>query len=91
MDGYRSIGRLVFGGEDSFNKGILIANAIINKCSSIFKQKNLENFTETSFDVIGSNSFYGPENVNTDTKEIVLRIIATHVNKEALIIFSKEL
>ena len=91
MHGYRSIGTLVIGGEDSFNKGRLIANAIIDKCTSIFKQNNLENFTETSFNIIGSNSIYEPENRNTDTKEIVLRIVATHVDKEALIIFSKEL
>ena len=51
----------------------------------------MENFTETSFDVIGSNSIYDSKYRNTDTKEIVLRIVATHVNKEALIIFSKEL
>jgi len=91
MDGYRSIGTLVIGGKNSINKGELIANAIIEKCSSIFKQKNLENFTGTSFDIIGSNSIYGPKNSNTETKEIVLRIVATHVNKEALMIFSKEM
>ncbi|MBA64556.1 MAG: terpene utilization protein AtuA [Candidatus Marinimicrobia bacterium] len=91
IDGYRSIGTLVIGGKDSIKKGQLIANAIIEKCSFIFKQNNLENFTDTSFDIIGSNSIYGPENNKTDTKEIVLRIVATHKNKEALIIFSKEL
>ncbi len=91
MDGYRSIGTLVIGGKNSFNKGKLIANAIIKKCSSIFKQNNLENFTDTSFDIIGSNSIYDPKSINTGTKEIVLRIVATHENKEALIIFSKEL
>ena len=91
MDGYRTIGTLVIGGKDAFNKGEVIANAIIKKCSSIFKENNIENFSKTSFDIIGSNSIYGPKKNNLKTKEIVLRIVAAHLNKEALIIFSKEL
>ena len=38
MDGYRSIGTLVVGGKDAFKKGEIIANAIIKKCSLIFKE-----------------------------------------------------
>ena len=91
MDGYRSIGTLVVGGKDAFKKGEIIANAIIKKCSSIFKANKMGNFSKTSFDIIGSNSIYGPEKNNVSTKEIVLRIVVSHPLKEALIIFSKEL
>ena len=91
MDGYRAIGTLVIGGKDAFKKGEVIANAVIKKCSSIFKENKIENFSKTSFDIIGSNSIYGPEKNNLKTKEIVLRIVAAHLHKEALIIFSKEL
>ncbi|MFL3007167.1 MAG: acyclic terpene utilization AtuA family protein [Candidatus Neomarinimicrobiota bacterium] len=91
MDGYRAIGTLVIGGKDAFKKGEIIANAVIKKCSSIFKENKIGNFSKTSFDIIGSNSIYGPEKNNLKTKEIVLRIVATHLDKEALIIFSKEL
>ena len=91
MDGYRAIGTLVIGGKDAFKKGEIIANAVIKKCSSIFKENKIGNFSKTSFDIIGSNSIYGPEKNNLKTKEIVLRIVAAHLHKEALIIFSKEL
>tara|TARA_X000001036_G_scaffold119978_1_gene113502 strand:- start:201 stop:1994 length:1794 start_codon:yes stop_codon:yes gene_type:complete len=91
MDGYRSVGTLVIGGKDAFKKGEVIANAIIKKCSLIFKENKMGNFTKTSFDIIGSNSIYGPEKNDVKTKEIVLRIVAAHLHKEALIIFSKEL
>mgnify|MGYP001205626699 CR=1 FL=1 len=91
MDGYRAIGTLVIGGKDAFKKGEVIANAVIKKCSSVFKENKIGNFSKTSFDIIGSNSIYGPEKNNLKTKEIVLRIVAAHLNKEALIIFSKEL
>ena len=91
MDGYRAIGTLVIGGKDAFKKGEVIANAVIKKCSLIFKENKIGNFSKTSFDIIGSNSIYGPEKNNLKTKEIVLRIVAAHLHKEALIIFSKEL
>ena len=91
MDGYRSIGTLVVGGKDAFKKGEIIANAIIKKCSLIFKDNKMGNFSNTSFDIIGSNSIYGPEKNDMNTKEIVLRIVVSHPLKEALIIFSKEL
>ena len=91
MDGYRAIGTLVIGGKDAFKKGEVIANAIIKKCSWIFKEKKMGNFSKTSFDIIGSNSIYGPRKNNLKTKEIVLRIVAAHLQKDALIVFSKEL
>ena len=64
MDGYRSIGTLVVGGKDAFKKGKIIANAIIKKCSLIFKENKMGSFSNTSFDIIGSNSIYGPEKNN---------------------------
>ncbi len=91
MDGYRAIGTLVIGGKDAFKKGEVIANAIIKKCSSIFNENKIGNFSNSSFDIIGSNSIYGPEKNDVNTKEIVLRIVASHPIKQALIIFSKEL
>ena len=91
MDGYRSIGTLVIGGKDALQKGEIIGSAIIKRCSAIFKENKLKDFSNTSFDIIGSNSIYGPEMDNEKTKEVVLRIVATHTQKEALSIFSKEL
>ncbi len=90
MDGYRSIGTLVIGGKDSLQKGKIIGRAIIKKCSNIFKEKKLKDFSNTAYDLIGSDSIYGPEMINHSTKEIVLRIVVTHVQREALSIFSKE-
>ena len=91
MDGYRSIGTLVIGGKDALQKGKIIGHAIIKKCSAIFKENKLIDFSNTSFDIIGSDSIYGPKKNNSRTKEIVLRIVVNHFQKEALSIFSKEL
>ena len=91
MDGYRSVGTLVIGGKDALQKGEIIGTAIIKRCSAIFKENKLIDFSNTSFDIIGSDSIYGPKKNNYKTKEIVLRIVVNHYQKEALVIFSKEL
>ena len=91
MNGFRVAGTLVIGGMRSKQKGEIIANAIFKKTRRILKENNLNNFSETSFDLIGADSIYGPENMAEDSKELVLRLLARHPKKEALILFSREL
>jgi len=91
MDGYRVTGTLVIGGKDSEEKGKRIANAIIRKVSDIFIQEGLEPFKRTSFDLIGTDSIYGSNHSKPNAKEIVLRLIATHIEKDALVILSREM
>lgn len=91
MDGYNVIGKLVIGGLKAEKKGKIIAEAIFKKTSRMLQENDLDPFTEIKFDLIGTNSIYGPKNVDTNSKEIVLRIMAKHVKKEALILFSKEI
>ena len=91
MDGYNIIGKLVIGGLKAEKKGRIIAKAILNKTSRILKENNLDPFNQMKFDLIGTNSIYGPEKVDKNSKEVVLRIMVKHVKKEALILFSKEI
>ena len=91
MDGYRVAGTLVIGGKESKRKGELIAEAIIKKCSILLEENGLSPFTKTSFDLIGSDSIYGHQKSKSNTKEIVLRLLARHPKKEALVILSREL
>ena len=91
MDGYNIIGKLVIGGLKAEKKGRVIAEAIFNKTSRMLKENNLDPFKEIKFDLIGTNSIYGPEKADRSSKEVVLRIMVKHIKKEALILFSKEI
>ena len=91
MKGFRVAGTLVISGMRSMEKGVIIANAIFMKTRRILEENNLEDFSDTSFDLIGTDSIYGPDKSKEDSKEIVLRLLARHPKKEALIIFSSEL
>ena len=91
INGYRVAGTLVIGGKNSKRKGEIIAEAILKKCSNLFKQNGLDPFTKTSYECIGTDSIYGPEGSNIHSREIVLRIMAMHKEKDALTILSKEI
>ncbi len=91
MEGYRVTGTLVIGGKDSEEKGKRIANAIIRKVSDLLIQEGLEPFKRTSFDLIGTDSIYGPDHSKPNAREVVLRLIATHIEKHALVILSREM
>tara|TARA_A100000164_G_scaffold90128_1_gene77832 strand:- start:488 stop:2281 length:1794 start_codon:yes stop_codon:yes gene_type:complete len=90
-DGYRVTGTLVIGGKEAGEKGKRIANAIIRKVSDLLIESELGPFKATSFDLIGTDSIYGSEHSNIHSREIVLRLVATHMKKQALIIFSREM
>ena len=90
-DGYRVTGTLVIGGKEAGEKGKRIANAIIKKVNDLLIEQELGPFKETSFDLIGTDSIYGPNHSNIHSREIVLRLVATHTRKRALIIFSGEM
>ncbi len=91
MNGYRVAGTLVIGGRDAKEKGNRIANAIIKKVSGLLTEYDLGPFNRTSYDLLGTDSIYGPDHSKSDSREIVLRLMATHVKKEALIILSREM
>ena len=91
MNGYRVAGTLVIAGRSAKEKGELIAQAIIKKCSRILTNNGFEQFKNTSYDLIGTDSIYGSKNSRNNSKEIVLRLMATHSEKDALIILSKEM
>ena len=91
MHGYRVTGTLVIGGMEAKEKGTIIADAIIKNMSRILKEHGFKAFTDTSLDLIGTDSIYGPDKSRTDSKEIVMRLTATHEKKDALILFSREI
>ena len=91
MNGYRIVGTLVIGGQDAKMKGKIIAEAIFKKCSLILEEHDLPPFTNTSYDLLGSDSIYQDNKTKLSTREIVLRLVARHPDKVALTYLSKEM
>ncbi len=90
-DGFRITASFMMGGIDAKRKAGVVSTAILKKVSGMFEQRNIAPFTEVSVDILGTETTYG-DNANTlNTREVIVKIAATHVDKKALTLFSKEI
>ena len=91
-DGYKIVATIVIGGPKAVQKANVIGEAILEKTRLIFNEKGFEDYTETNIGVLGSEAIYGRDSENyIDTREVVLRLAATHQNKSALVVLSREI
>ena len=91
VDGHRIAAKVVIGGKDAIKKSEIVSKAILQKTNEILDKKGVKNIKKTSISILGTNSMY-PKNARvTDSREVVLIIMALHDDKEALEIFSREI
>ncbi|HKP56961.1 MAG TPA: acyclic terpene utilization AtuA family protein [Polyangiales bacterium] len=90
-DGFRvAIGVLV-GGEQAAQKGERVARALLTKVERLLVARGLGPFRATQIDVLGSEATYGPHARRQDTREVVVRIAASHTDRDALKLLVREI
>ena len=90
-DGFRVAATLVIGGKDALKKSEIVSEAILSKTNKILDQKGIDGIKETSISILGTDSIYAPKERTVESREVVLRVVAIHDIKEALVIFSREI
>ena len=90
-DGFRVAATLVIGGKNALKKSEIISEAILSKTNKILDQKGIDGIKETSISILGTDSIYAPKERTVESREVVLRVVAIHDIKEALVIFSREI
>ena len=70
MKGYNIIGKLVIVGQKAKKERGNYSTGNFEKTSKILEEKKYKPFTETKYDLIGTNSIYGSDNINSDSKEL---------------------
>ena len=91
QDGFRVAATLVIGGKNALKKSEIVSEAILSKTNKILDQKGIDGIKETSISILGTDSIYAPKERAVESREVVLRIMAIHDIKEALVIFSREI
>ncbi len=91
MDGFRCTATCLLGGIDAPAKAQRVADSILNKVSSIFAQRSIAPFSATDIELLGCEATYGNNQQRKDTREVVLKISVSHPQKNALILFSREI
>ena len=91
QDGFRVAATLVIGGKNALKKSEIVSEAILSKTNKILDQKGIDRIKETSISILGTDSIYAPKERAVESREVVLRVVAIHDIKEALVIFSREI
>lgn len=57
----------------------------------MFKERGLADYLRVNIEALGSEWIYGPRSRDVDSREVVLRLSATHKQAEALKILAREI
>jgi hypothetical protein len=92
-DGYRVIGTLTIGGYEAAAKAERTGEAILARVRRLLSARGIPYFSETSIEVLGSESMYGPwrRAPAKDSREVVLKIGARHRDQQALEMLAREI
>ncbi|UOP11383.1 acyclic terpene utilization AtuA family protein [Pseudomonas palleroniana] len=91
LDGFRCTASCLLAGIDAVAKAERVSQAIINKTSELFSQRGWGPYTEVNIELLGSEATYGAHAQRHDSREVVVKLAVRHPNKQALLLFSREI
>ena len=91
MDGFRCTASCLIAGIDAVDKARRVSAAIISKTAEIFSQRGWAPYSEVNIELLGSEATYGPRGQRQDSREVVIKLAVRHPDKQALILFSREI
>ncbi len=91
QDGYRAVASISIVGRDAARKAERTAEALLERARMLFRQQNRADFAATHVEAFGAETSYGNESRARATREVLLRLVVEHQDREALEIFAREL
>ncbi len=90
-DGFKTTAGFLLAGEDAARKAEAIGRALIDKTEKLLKARGYAGFRDTRIDVLGAESTYGEHSRGRASREVVLRLAASHDDGDALKLMVREL
>ncbi|MCP5334942.1 MAG: DUF1446 domain-containing protein [Oceanospirillaceae bacterium] len=90
-NGFKCVASFLLGGIDAVAKAERVSAAIIKKVSGLFAEKGMADFSAVDIELLGSEATYGQHAKRRDSREVVVKIAASHADKKALVLFSREI
>jgi hypothetical protein len=91
QDGWRGVAVVSIVGPDAVAKAERTADALLARARMLFRQRQLPDFTATHTEVLGAESAYGPKANARGVREVLMRLVVDHVDREAIELFAREL
>ena len=90
-DGFRAGQIWTMYGRDADIKAEKLAQSVFARAGKVLRQAGLPDFTETSYEVIGSESHYGPARQVGNVREVDVKIAARHPSPKGIGVLLKEM
>ncbi len=90
-DGFRCTASCLMAGIDAVKKARRVGEAIITKTQELFAQRGWAPYSEVNIELLGSEATYGPHGQRQDSREVVIKLAVRHPEKQALVLFSREI
>ncbi|MEM8858298.1 MAG: acyclic terpene utilization AtuA family protein [Chloroflexota bacterium] len=90
LDGYRLMFLLMVTGRDAAKKAQRVGESLFERVSRVLPFLGMEPFRDTSIEILGAESQFGPHAKAADSREVILKMSAHHDKKEALGFFARE-
>lgn len=90
-DGYRATATMMIVGREAVSRAKAVGSAIMARSNRLVREAGFEDFMETSVEVLGAESNYGPNAHMQGSREVILKIGVRHRSRDALQIFAREI
>ena len=91
QDGFRAVASVSIVGPKAVLKAERTAEGLLRRARMIFATRGLSDFKATHVETLGSESSYAEEARSRSTREVLLRLVVDHRDREAIDIFAREL
>lgn len=82
--GYKIAGKLAIIGEEAKLKAEVLGRAILGRARRVMQMRGFDDFTETRIEVVGSETMFGSHGRMDHSREVYLRLSASHADSKAL-------
>lgn len=90
-DGFKCTASCLMAGVDAVAKAERVSQAIVARTREMFAQRGWADYRRVDIELLGSEATYGPRAQRSDSREVVIKIGVSHADKQALVLFSREI
>ena len=91
QDGYRAVASISIVGVDAARKAERTAESLLQRSRMLFAQKGKLDFSATHIEALGAEASYGAGSRSRGTREVLMRLVVEHRDRDAIDIFAREL
>ncbi|MCO6388729.1 acyclic terpene utilization AtuA family protein [Aliihoeflea sp. 40Bstr573] len=91
QDGFRVGMYVTIGGIDAVAKAEKTADAVLRRCARLLEDQGVAPYSETSVEILGSESAYAERSRAMGAREVVLKLAAKHAAEAPLNLLVREL